>query len=174
MSQKQAVTPHQESKRPRLPLAGPYGHPLHPILVTIPIGAWVASLIFDLAAIFGSSVEAFTRGAVWLIGIGIVGAILAAILGLLDFSNLRAGTRAHRVGLMHLTINSIVLVLFIAGFLVRRGSDYSQVSGTGVVISIVALAMLGVSGWLGGNLAYKYGVRVADESVQAEGFRAAD
>jgi uncharacterized membrane protein len=172
MTQKQALTPHLAAKHPRTPLAGPYGHPLHPLLVTIPIGAWSASLVFDLAAIFGSHPEAFTRGALWLIGIGVVGAILAAVLGLLDFSNLRRGTPAHRTGLIHLTINSVVLVLFIVGFLIRWGGDYGQVSVPGFIITIIALAMLGVSGWLGGRLAYHFGVRVADETVQAEGFRA--
>lgn len=41
-------TPHQRARRPRTGLAGPYGHPFHPILVTIPIGAWTASVVFDI------------------------------------------------------------------------------------------------------------------------------
>jgi len=71
------------AKRPRSPLAGSYGHPVHPILVTVPIGAWVASLVFDLMAAFGDEPEVFARGAYWLVVIGIVGALLAALAGLL-------------------------------------------------------------------------------------------
>ena len=42
----------QQAKRPVSPLlAGPYGHPLHPMLVTVPIGAWVAATVFDLASL---------------------------------------------------------------------------------------------------------------------------
>jgi uncharacterized membrane protein len=172
MSQNASISPHQRSKRPRAGLAGPYGHPLHPIMVTIPIGTWVASLVFDLANLFGSEHESFSRGAIWLIAIGVIGALLAAILGFLDFLTLASGTIAHRTAIIHLTINLIVVVLFVVGFIIRVGSDYDRLSIPGFIISIVALIMLAVSGWLGGKLAFHYGVRVADEQTQAEGFRA--
>jgi uncharacterized membrane protein len=63
-------------------------------------------------------------------------------------------------------------VLFVIGFIIRVNSDYDRLSIPAFIISIVALIMLTVSGWLGGKLAYHYGVRVADEQTQAEGFRA--
>lgn len=65
------------AKRPRTFFAGSYGHPVHPILVTIPIGTWVASLVFDLVAAFGDEPEVFARGAYWLIVVGCVGAAVA-------------------------------------------------------------------------------------------------
>ena len=172
MSQQESITPQQQAKRPRSAIAGPYGHPLHPIMVTIPIGTWVASFIFDLANIFSDDHESFSRGAIWLIGIGIVGALLAAILGLIDLSTLTRGTVANRTALTHMSINLLVVVLFVVNFIVRLGSDYDALNIPGFLISIVALLMLTASGWLGGKLAYRYGVRVADEQTQAEGFRA--
>ena len=99
-----------------------------------------------------------------------MGAALAAVWGSIDFSTIAKGTRAYTTGLTHLGINSVVIVLYIVNFMLRRGQGYDDV-GTGVlVLSVVALAMLGASGWLGGKLAYRYGVRVADEATQAEGF----
>src|ERR687883_238645 len=73
-----------DAKHPVTPLAGPYGHPLHPILVTVPIGAWVAALVFDIVSRAGDDGPAFAKGAYWLVGIGIVGALVAAVFGLLD------------------------------------------------------------------------------------------
>ena len=160
----------QRAKRPRSALAGLYGHPIHPILVTIPIGAWVSSLVFDVAARTTDRPAAFATGSNWLIGIGILGAVAAAIFGAIDFTTLDKGTRAHTTGLTHLAINSVVLVLYVVNYLLRRSQGYDDVSAGAIVLSVIALAMLGVSGWLGGKLSYRYGVRVADEGTQAEGF----
>jgi uncharacterized membrane protein len=62
-------------------------------------------------------------------------------------------------------------VLFVVNFAVRAGSGYEEANVTGFVLSLIAIALLGVSGWLGGKLAYRYGVRVADEETQSEGYR---
>jgi uncharacterized membrane protein len=160
------------AKRPRAAIAGPYGHPFHPVLVTIPIGAWVASFIFDIIALASSDDESvFAEGAYWLIGIGIVGALLAAVFGLLDLSTIARGTRAHRTGLIHMSLNLAVVVLFAIDFAIRASQGYEGASTAGFVLSLIALALLGVSGWLGGMLAYHYGVRVAAERDQVEGFR---
>jgi uncharacterized membrane protein len=64
----------REAKHPVTRLAGPYGHPFHPILVTVPIGAWVASFVFDLASRLSGEPGVFAKGAFWLIGLGLVGA----------------------------------------------------------------------------------------------------
>lgn len=170
-----ATGSHAASKQPATPLAGPYGHPFHPILVTVPIGAWLASLVFDVAALMGADTAVFTRGALWLVGIGIIGAVAAAVFGLIDLSKIAAGTPARRTGLTHMVINLGVVVLFMIGFAVRLGAGYDSagydsVSIAGFIISLVALAALMVSGWLGGKLVFHYGVRVADETTQAEGF----
>lgn len=163
---------HQRPKQPATPLAGPYGHPFHPILVTVPIGAWVASFVFDIASQAAGEEAVFTKGAFWLIGIGIVGALAAAVFGLLDLLVIPRRTRAYRVGVTHLVLNLAVVALFVVGFLIRRTQldDDESVEALPIVISAVALAVLGVSGWLGGKLAYRYGVRVVDEATQAEGF----
>jgi uncharacterized membrane protein len=161
------------AKDPLSQVAGPYGHPFHPILVTIPIGAWVSSLVFDIATRLDvSNSRALIYGSEWLIGIGIVGAVLAAIFGLLDFLTIPRGTPAFRTGLTHLALNAAILVLFVVSFLWRYGDweELAKVRAAQIMLSVAALLMLGVSGWLGGKLTYRYGVRVAREADQADGF----
>jgi uncharacterized membrane protein len=165
------TTPHQKAKRPVTALAGPYGHPFHPILVTVPIGAWVVSMVFDLASRWAGEAEVFVKGSFWLIGVGIVGAIAAASFGLLDLLAIPRGTRAFRTGLTHMALNLTVVGLYAVSFALRRGHlDNADVTIPAFVCSAVALVILGVSGWLGGKLAYSYGVRVADEETQADGY----
>jgi uncharacterized membrane protein len=159
------------AKRPLTPLAGPYGHPFHPILVTVPIGAWTLSLVFDLVSRWSGEPEVFVKASFWLIGAGILAALLAAAFGLLDFLTIPRGTPAFTTGLTHLALNVVVVVLYAISFALRRDNlDEADVTVPAFVVSAVAYAMLGVSGWLGGKLAYHYGVRVADEGTQASGF----
>jgi uncharacterized membrane protein len=94
------------------------------------------------------------------------------VFGLLDLLAIPRGTRAFRTALIHMVLNLTVVVLFAVSFAIRRDHlDEGDVTVAAFVISAVALALLGLSGWLGGKLAYRYGVRVADETTQAEGFR---
>ena len=158
------------AKHPRSIVAGPYGHPFHPVMVTIPIGAWVSSVVLDIGSMAGDN-AALAEGSLWLIGVGIVGALLAAVLGLLDLSTIPQGTPAFKTGVTHAVLNVTAVVLFAASFWIRYDHGLDSVPTTGFVISLVAVAILGASGWLGGKLAYHYGVLVADEETQSQGFR---
>ncbi|MET9315458.1 DUF2231 domain-containing protein [Kribbella sp. NPDC003505] len=95
---------------------------------------------------------------------------LAAVLGLVDLLGIPRGTKAFRTGITHMSLNLTVVILFAINFAVRAGQDYEKASVFGFVLSLIGLALLGASGWLGGKLAYRYGVRVADEQTQREGF----
>lgn len=165
-----AFTDEQRAKRPVSMLAGPYGHPFHPIAVTVPIGAWVCAFVFDLVSRGSDRPEIWETGARWLVGIGVLGALIAAVLGFLDLVTIPNRTTAQRTALTHMALNVTVVVLFAVSFFLRSGRTGEQVSVGLLVLSIVALALLGASGWLGGKLAYHFGVRVADEATQAEGF----
>lgn len=162
------------AKQPLTKAAGPYGHPFHPILVTIPIGAWVASLVFDIVSRINSNgSHSLVDAAYWLIAIGVIGAVLAALFGLLDLLTIPRGTRAFRVGLTHMGLNLGIVALFVANFFWRHSNHNYGLAKTPagqLVLSAVAIALLLASGWLGGMLSYRYGVRVADESTQAEDF----
>jgi uncharacterized membrane protein len=163
------------AKRPTTPLAGRYGHPLHPALVAVPIGAWTASVVLDVGSRVASSpasAATAAHAAWWLLAIGVLGALAAATLGFLDLVAIPPGTRAWRTGLAHMSCNLAATTLFAVAWVVRR-DDVGPTGGTSwghLVLSLVALALLGAGGFLGGELAYRYGVRVADEGTQATGF----
>jgi uncharacterized membrane protein len=164
----------QQAKRPvSAVLAGPYGHPLHPVLVTVPIGAWVAATVFDVASHVVDDPGFLARGAQWLIAVGVLGALAAAVIGFLDLLVLPAGTRVFRTALVHMGLNLTVTCGYVGGFLWRRaeGGAAGPVAWGPLVLSLCCLAVLAVSGFLGGKLAFRYGVRVADEAAQVDGYR---
>jgi uncharacterized membrane protein len=159
------------TKRPRSVLAGPYGHPFHPILVTVPIGAWVAALVFDVISKSSDRPETFAEGAFWLLVIGIVGAVVAAVFGVMDLMTIPSRTPAASTAITHMALNTVVLVIFAVNALIRQSEGRDEVSNLALGLTVVGLLVLGASGWLGGKLSYRYGVRVADERTQAEGYR---
>jgi uncharacterized membrane protein len=157
-------------------LAGPYGHPFHPLLVTVPIGTWVASLVFDIASRLAASPAFLARGSFWLIAVGLAGALAAAVAGFADLVVIPLGTRAARTAVLHMS-----LVLLVTGaYAVNLGWRHASHARPGPVpagplaLSAVSLAVLAVAGWLGAKLAFRYGVRVATEADQAEGYRPGD
>ncbi len=160
----------QRSKTPASVAAGPYGHPFHASVVPVPIGAFVATLVLDVVSRTADDGRGYARAATVTLGVGLVGAVLAAVFGFMDYGQLAKRTRANRVATTHMVLNLLVVVALGASFLARLGSTSSRVPVGLVVLTVVALLVLGVSGWLGGHLAYRYGVRVADEETQAEGF----
>ena len=165
-------SPMQQAKQPvSAALAGPYGHPFHPILVTVPIGAWVASLVFDVAAQFADQPAFLAQGSQWLIAIGVLGALAAASIGFLDLFAIPTGTPAYKIGLIHMSLNLGITVAYGLNFWWRQSAAAGEVSVGPLLLSLVSLAALVVSGFLGGKLAYRYGVRVAAETDQAEGYQ---
>lgn len=154
-------------------LAGPYGHPFHPVLVTIPIGAWVSSVVLDVGARVTDHTAALALGATWLLAIGLLGAVLAAAVGFLDFLGIPSGTRAHGLALLHMTLNLVATGLFLVALLLRLGHP-DRTSSAALVLAVLGLAGIGVSGVLGGELTFRYGVRVAAETDQAPGLATRD
>lgn len=156
-------------------IAGPYGHPYHPMLVTVPIGAWVISLGFDVASHLASRPAFLTEGSEWLIAIGVAGAIAAGLVGFLDLAVIPPGTRAFRTACFHMCINVTLIVAYGVDFGLRYRSyaHGSPVNDKMIALSVACVAALAVSGYLGGKLTYRYGVRVAAETTQADGYLAA-
>ncbi len=163
----------KKAKEPKTPLAGPYGHPIHPLMVTVPIGAWMSSVAFDLIGSASEDEWAYAIGAKRLIDIGIVSATGAAAFGLLDFLQIPRGSRAWYSGLVHLGLNAGALSLFSLnsagrGRRIRARGPGPSVTGWQRAMSLGGAMGLLISGWIGGSLTYHYGVRVADESHQKE------
>jgi len=130
-------------------------HPIHPMLVAIPIGLWIFSLICDLVLVFGGTSENWAIVARYTMVGGSVGALIAAVPGFIDMLALPAPVK--RIALMHMSINLTVVALYVVNFYLRRRGIESS---TTVWLSVIAVVMLAVSGWLGGRMVYVHGVAV--------------
>ncbi|HEU4420933.1 MAG TPA: DUF2231 domain-containing protein [Pilimelia sp.] len=135
------------------------GHPVHPMLVIFPLGLFVTAVVFDFADLVGGP-ALLGEVAYWNIVAGLIGGLLAAPAGLVDFLGIPAGTRAKRVGAMHGLVNAGVMVLFAVVWLARMGTDDHTAGGWLFVVELIALAGGGVGAWLGGELVDRLGVGV--------------
>lgn len=144
-------------------VSGPAGHPLHPFVVPLPIGAFVSSLIFDILTwTRPGELPWLVDGAWWLIGVGLIGAGMAAVLGVVDLLQIPRGTRPWRIALTHATTNVGVAVLFLIGYAWRAG-DHTALDQTRpgqLALSCVAVGLLVLAVVLGQTLTYRFGVRV--------------
>jgi uncharacterized membrane protein len=136
------------------------GHPIHPMLVPRPIGLWIFSLVCDLFVAGGASNPAWPTVALYTMGGGIAGALLAAVPGLIDLVSLPAGPR--KTALIHMMINLTVVGLYAVNLWLRIGSP--DRAGGLMWLSILAIGLLMISGWLGGKMVYEYGVAVSTPS----------
>ena len=133
------------------------GHPIHPMLVTLPIGLWVFSFVCDLIALRSGQPDTWHTVALYTMVGGIVGAVLAAVFGLRDMMSLR-DRPVFKTALAHGGLNTAILVLYIVNAWMRASA--AATGSTPLVLSLVAIALLLVSGWLGGKMVYLKGVAV--------------
>jgi uncharacterized membrane protein len=97
-----------------------------------------------------------------LMGIGIVSALLAAVVGFLDWQKIPGGTRAKAVGRVHGIGNFLVVLLFAASWMMRRDVTAHTPSTLALVCSIAGFGLSGATAWLGGELVSRLGVGVSD------------
>ncbi len=136
------------------------GHPVHPMLVVFPLGLLATSFVFDLVHL-ATGGERWGYAAFYMIGAGIVGALLAAVFGLVDWLAIPHGTRAKRIGAAHGLGNLAVVALFLFSWGIRYG-DPARNGGAAIFISLVGVLLALVTGWLGGELVDRLAVGVDD------------
>ena len=142
------------------------GHPLHPALITFPIGLLVSVAATDIAYWLLSD-PFWARVSFWLIAGGLVTGLVAAITGLLDF--IRIGrVRKHTAGWAHMYANVIALVLTAINLGLRVGNPAESIVFTGLIISVIVATLLGIHGWSGGELAYRNKVAVLGYGVKEQ------
>src|SRR5215211_3634749 len=135
------------------------GHPVHPIFIVFPLGLLIMALIFDVIY-FATDNDAFATAAYWDIAAGIIGGLLAAVFGLIDWLNIPGGTRAKSVGMWHGIGNVVVVALFALSWWLRYGDPAAVPSTTAFILGLIAVGIGGVTGWLGGELVDRLGVGV--------------
>ena len=143
-----------------------FGHPVHQMLIPFPLGLLATAAIFDLLSLVRHNGH-WSEIAFWMIAAGIIGGLIAAVFGLIDWLAIPAGTRAKRVGALHGIGNVVVVALSVGSWLMRR-ADPMTPSVAALALSFAGVALIALTGWLGGELVDQLGVGVnKDANVNA-------
>src|SRR5262245_4857686 len=137
-----------------------FGHAAHPIMIVFPLGLFATAMVFDAigwATGNGTWLEASFR----IIAAGVIGGMIAALFGLIDFQAIPWSTRAKRMGILDGLINVGVILLFGASWLTRWPSP-SNPGRLPVMLSLAGALLMLMAGWLGGELVERLGVGVDD------------
>src|SRR5690349_11119448 len=142
------------------------GHPVHPMLITYPVGLLTTAVVFDIIYLINDR-PGFTVAAAYAIAAGIIGGLLAAPFGLIDYLKIPADTRAKRIGLLHGLINVVVLVLFAVSWLLRLNAGGWEPKPLALACSFVAVVIASVAAWLGGELVDRLAIGI-DEGANPD------
>jgi uncharacterized membrane protein len=137
------------------------GHPIHPMLIVLPLGLFIGAVVFDALYLWRRT-STFPIVGYWNIAGGILAGLVAAVFGLIDWLAIPADTRAKRIGLLHGGSNVIVVLAFAVVWWVRSDSPDAAPSASIFAIELGALVLGAVAGWLGGELVDRLGVGVDD------------
>lgn len=141
------------------------GHAIHPILIVFPLGLLITGVVFDAIFLLRENPE-MARVAYWMIAAGIIGGIVAAPFGFIDWLAIPSSTRAKTIGAMHGLSNAAALVLFIGSWWMRSDAP-ARPETTASILSFIGLAVAALGGWLGGELVERLGVGV-DEGANVD------
>lgn len=139
------------------------GHPVHPMLIVLPLGLLSMGLVFDIVYLVTGD-DTFAEVAFWDISLGIIGGLAAAIFGLIDWMGIPSGTRAKRVGAFHGGGNLLIVLVFIISWLLRVGNHAYSPDVLPAVFALIGVLGALVTAWLGGELVYRLRVGVDDDA----------
>ena len=134
-------------------------HPLHPAMITFPIAFLVGALVTDVVY-WITRAALWAEFSAWLIGACVAMGVMAAVLGLIDFLTIDRA-RKHSAGWIHLIGNLVAMIIATISLLLRWGDPVPVVLPTGLILSAITGAVLGVTGWFGGELVFRYLVGVS-------------
>ena len=139
------------------------GHPLHPIVVHVPMATWPGALIFDLLSQWNIGGNAMVRLSFYAIIFGLAASLLAIPSGLVDWTGIKKEKPAWKIGLYHMGLNLAVALLFAInlGLRVQTFRLDAKVAGAPLLLSAIGTVLLIGSAYLGGMMVYQYGISVA-------------
>lgn len=149
------------------------GHPIHPMLIPFPIALWSTSFAVDVLFYFVRN-DSLLLISKFLLAAGCLGALAAALPGFVDFLGLRQ-REVKRLARWHAILNVLALVIFAASFYLRTRAGAPMVDyhlRIPFLLSLLGVILITISGWLGGELAYKHGVGVTPQHDTPEEERA--
>lgn len=141
------------------------GHPFHPMLVPLPIGLWIFSIVSDLIFKFGYGGAVWNHVAFYTLAGGIVGAAIAALPGFVDLTGL-TNPKTKTIAIWHMIINLAAVCLYCVNFWLRLHREPGD--NLPILLSAIGIGLIIISGWLGAELVYVRGVAVKqppDQSV---------
>lgn len=139
----------------------PFRHPLHPFLVHFPIGLFTLSLLLDIGARIWPAVAGLRDGAYYSMIAGVALALLAAVPGFVDYTDIRRDHPARKIALTHMLLNLLVVGIYGANLGLRHAERARHTASTlPLLLSLGAMALLGLSGHLGGKLVFDDGISV--------------
>ena len=139
----------------------PFQHPIHPMLVHLPIGLFLLSLILDLVSLVIPSVPDLMHGSFYAMLLGTITALIAAVPGFVDYTDVRRDHPGKRTATWHMILNLVVVAVYAANLILRASWQTEPVVLFGpLILSIVGVGLLSVSGYLGGRLVYDDGIAV--------------
>jgi uncharacterized membrane protein len=139
------------------------GHPVHQMLVVFPLGLLATAVVFDVVYLL-SELPVMAAVSYWMMAAGLVGALVAAPFGLVDWLAIAPGTRAKKIGKLHGIGNGIVSVLFLGSWLLRGANEAYEPGALGYLLSFAGAGLALVTAWLGGELVSRLGVGVSDRA----------
>ena len=134
------------------------GHPIHPMLVPIPITCFVGTLLSDIAYACTADMQ-WANFSAWLLTFGLIGAGLAAIAGVIDFLGERR-IRRLRAAWIHGVGNVLVVLLSLINIFIHSRDAWTSVVPTGLTLSAIVVLILLVTGWNGWAMVYRHGVAI--------------
>jgi uncharacterized membrane protein len=146
------------------------GHPIHPMLIPLPIGLFVFAFAADIVYVLSDQNQTWYDIAFWSGIAGTISALIAALPGLGDFLYLPMGTTARMIATLHMGANLTVVALFFVAILLMLDNGAREGARLGAVVALhaVGIGLLALSGWLGGEMVYRYGLgveRVTDDRL---------
>lgn len=145
------------------------GHPIHPMLVVIPVGLVVWTLIADIVYLVSDD-RSWYDVAYWSGGAAILSALVAAVPGFVDYLTIARHSTARGIAIAHMIINLVVVGLFAVAFFLMMGEGAVSGSALGgaVALHAVAAGLLVVSGWLGGELVFRHHLALIPDDLDVE------
>jgi uncharacterized membrane protein len=139
------------------------GHSIHPMLIVFPLGLLSTAVIFDIFYLATGNTD-FNIASGYTLAAGIIGGLVAAVFGLIDWTGIPQATRAKQVGLLHGLGNVVAVVLFAGSWLLRANETGWHPNAGALVLGFAGLVVAAVGGWLGGELVERHGIGVHEEA----------
>jgi len=136
------------------------GHPIHPMLIPFPIAFFVGAFVCDLA-FWNTGNAMWATAALWLIGVGLIMAALAAVAGLTDFLG-DAQIRGLNDAWWHAGGNVLAVLIELVNWYMRYSGGTAAVLPTGLVLSLIVVCILLFTGWKGWDMVYRGRVGIAE------------